>query len=36
VDDDGWRTLLLLSALAAAILMPLTMFASQIDALFRG
>jgi hypothetical protein len=33
--DDGWRRLLLLSALAVAIVMTLTMFAPQI-ATFHG
>jgi len=36
VDDDGWRRLLLLSALAVAVVMTLTMFAPQIAAFFRG
>ena len=36
MDDDGWRRLLLLSALAVAIVMTLTMFAPQITAFFGG
>ena len=34
--DDGWRKLLLLSALLVAIVMTLTMSAPQIAAFFRG
>jgi hypothetical protein len=33
---DGWRMLLLLSALLVASMMTLTMFAPQLAAFFRG